>query len=479
MNELKEERKIKSREMTPKEKEEFEKAYKELYPQIYKYLFKIFKNQDEAEEIAQETFAKYYERPDSYNNKAYTLKSFLLLSAKCRAITYLRKNQRRAEIVQERKFELMGKDDGSESYEKRIEHYDQEKAILEALENLRPNYRDAIIEVYIKKKSHKEAAEALGISKTNLKVTIHRAKIKLGEELEKKGFKDYFINFLIIGLIVFGLTCTYNFAIKRLFKIPKAYTYNDNGIAVNFEILEKYKYILDALNIVNDGNIKTQYIPVNRDNQDVLEIYNDDFKLKLFNREIMDFLVRFESDDYTPLKEVNEDTILELDKVLFGDEIREVKTVANIDYKMVNVIVNDEEYRIYIVSNDNKIMKIRNMTQFFVENTVEFDKENVTEIVKEEYGDNIEIKSIELTQTKLNVLIDEGEKEEYHEVESIDKYKDINLAYKNFNFYLVWKISFIENNKNINKENWIFIDVYDGKILKSSTYLEENKKSNS
>ncbi len=80
---------------------------------------------------------------------------------------------------------------------------------------------------------------------------------------------------------------------------------------------------------------------------------------------------------------------------------------------MVNVIVSDEEYRIYTISPENKLMQIRNMTRNFVNNSVELNRDEVSKIVKNEYGEEIEIKSIELTQTKLNVLISEGIKEEY------------------------------------------------------------------
>lgn len=455
------------RPLTAKEKKQFEKAYEEYYIDVRNIALKIVKDMDDAEEITQETFTKYYENPDTYNPE-YTFKSFLMLSAKCRAISFLRQKARRSDIVSEKKYDLMDDVFADKNINKRIEQYDERQIIDEALKNLKESYRDAIVEVFIKRKPYKEAAEALNISETNLKVIVHRAKKKLKEDLEGKGFKEYFINFLVIGLIVFGLTCTYNIARKKLFNLPKNYSYNDNSIAVNAEVLERYKHILGALNIENDGSIITQYVPINRDNQDVLHLYNDKFEMRIFNDEILDFAVNFDNLNYL---EVDEKKVEELDCSLYGDEIKEVKTVANKDYKMINVIISDEEYRIYTLSKENKLMQIRNMEQYFITQNVELNKEDIENIIKNEYGENIEIKSIELTQTKLNVLMTEEDINDYHRAESIDKYKDINLARKNFNFYLVWKVEFVDRINGINKSFKKYIDTFDGTILKDSTRM--------
>lgn len=455
--------------LTEEELKDFAKVYKRYYPMIFKFILKMVEDEDVAEELTQETFVKYYERPELYKDMNYTLKSFLFVCAKTRTITYIRQNNRRREIIKERGFEIMGEDTVLHDFDKNLNAEDEKNALYEAMGKLDEKYKNAIYEIYFNRRSYKEAAEILGVSESNMKILVHRAKEKLGKELKTKGFKEYFINFLVIGLIVFSLTCSYNMAKKKFFESQNSYTYNDKSIKVNAEILDKYTNILDALNIKNDGNIKTQYIPTNKDNQDVLEIYNDNFKLKIFNDEVMDFLVRFNSNEYTVLEEVNESTIAKLDNSLYGDEIREIKTVANIGYRMVNVIVSDEEYRIYIVSNDNKIMKIRNMEQYYKENSIEIDKESVIKIIEDEYGNDIEIKSIELAQTKLNMLLNEGMREEYHSGEFVEDYKNMNLPSKNFNYYLVWKVDI---SYETGKIRYCYVDVYNGEILKVETNME-------
>ena len=445
--------------LTEEELKDFAKVYKRYYPMIFKFILKMVEDEDVAEELTQETFVKYYERPELYKDMNYTLKSFLFVCAKTRTITYIRQNNRRREIIKERGFEIMGEDTVLHDFDKNLNAEDEKNALYEAMGKLDEKYKNAIYEIYFNRRSYKEAAEILGVSESNMKILVHRAKEKLGKELKTKGFKEYFMNFLIIGLIVFSLTCSYNMAKKKFFEFQNSYTYNDKSIKVNAEILDKYTNILDALNIKNDGNIKTQYIPTNKDNQDVLEIYDDKFEVRILNDELLDFVVN----DVSWI-EIDENKVIELDKALYNDEIYETKTVANIGYKMINVIVSDEEYRIYTISPENKLMQIRNMTRNFVNNSVELNRDEISKIVKYEYGEEIEIKSIELTQTKLNVLISEGVKEEYHSGESIENYKNMNLSSKNFNYYLVWKVE-VKKKDHI-KNEIIYIDVYTGKIVK-------------
>ena len=49
--------------------QEFEEVYARYYPQIYKYVFRLCKNADMAEEITQETFFKVFRKIDSYRGE--------------------------------------------------------------------------------------------------------------------------------------------------------------------------------------------------------------------------------------------------------------------------------------------------------------------------------------------------------------------------------------------------------------------------
>lgn len=58
--------------------------------------------------------------------------------------------------------------------------------LLKEIQNLPPQYRMVFNLYFLEDFSHKEIAELLGISESTSKSNLHRAKVKLKEELQKK-----------------------------------------------------------------------------------------------------------------------------------------------------------------------------------------------------------------------------------------------------------------------------------------------------
>ena len=164
--------------LTEEELKDFAKVYKRYYPMIFKFILKMVEDEDVAEELTQETFVKYYERPELYKDMNYTLKSFLFVCAKTRTITYIRQNNRRREIIKERGFEIMGEDTVLHDFDKNLNAEDEKNALYEAMGKLDEKYKNAIYEIYFNRRSYKEAAEILGVSESNMKILVHRAKEK-------------------------------------------------------------------------------------------------------------------------------------------------------------------------------------------------------------------------------------------------------------------------------------------------------------
>ena len=50
--------------------QEFEELYKEHYPQVYKYIYKLCQDEQLAEEITQETFFKVLKKIDTFEGKS-------------------------------------------------------------------------------------------------------------------------------------------------------------------------------------------------------------------------------------------------------------------------------------------------------------------------------------------------------------------------------------------------------------------------
>ena len=66
---------------------------------------------------------------------------------------------------------------------------ERKKQLYEAMEELKPEYQEALYLVYIEDMSYRDTAEVMGRSESQIKNLVHRGKKSLKESLEKNGFE--------------------------------------------------------------------------------------------------------------------------------------------------------------------------------------------------------------------------------------------------------------------------------------------------
>jgi RNA polymerase sigma-70 factor (family 1) len=151
----------------------FHKYFKFLVASAYLYI----KDEQEAKDIVQDLLFEFW------NKKLYLklegdIKGYLYRSVQNKCINYYRKKQiekqRSISFVQE----LHGQtDEDFSQIEKELEELEF------ALEDLPPQRKEALKQVYIEEKKYQEAADAMGISlntlKTHLKIGIKNLREKL------------------------------------------------------------------------------------------------------------------------------------------------------------------------------------------------------------------------------------------------------------------------------------------------------------
>ena len=154
-------------------------AYAELVDRyknaVYHHCFAIVRNEDVAEDIAQEAFISAYYNIHKYN-PTYRLATWLFKIATNKALNYLKRAAREVAADDETIARIAGTSSGP--------HIDAERVELrDAVDRLRPRYRVAISLYYWQGLSYQEIAAVMGAPLGSVKVWMARAKAALRKEL--------------------------------------------------------------------------------------------------------------------------------------------------------------------------------------------------------------------------------------------------------------------------------------------------------
>ena len=161
--------------------EQFERLYKEYYPRVYAFLFKLCHDREMTEEMTQDTFYELYKSLHKYNGSC-KLFTFIASIAKNVYYKYIRK--KKIEFIDiESVRELQDLNDTPE--EACLRSFKSEK-IRRVINKLPQNYRDVVILRVYADLTFPDIAGVMGISTSSAKVIFHRAKKILSEELFDK-----------------------------------------------------------------------------------------------------------------------------------------------------------------------------------------------------------------------------------------------------------------------------------------------------
>ena len=158
--------------------QEFEELYKVHYPQVYKYILKLCQDEILAEEITQETFFKVLKSADSFKGQC-KFSVWMCQIAKNTFYSYLKKNKRLADFP----IEALGIEQ-EERLESMVADKDMALKIHEILHLIEEPYREVFWMRTFGELSFAEIADIHKKSESWARVTYHRAKMKIKEELK-------------------------------------------------------------------------------------------------------------------------------------------------------------------------------------------------------------------------------------------------------------------------------------------------------
>ena len=173
-------------------------AFAELLDQnstpIYRLALKMVGNVQDAEDILQETFIKAYNNIDKFEGRS-KISTWLYRIAVNQSLMTIRK-RKRDDFKLEPEIEIQNGDvlprqivDWCCLPEKELMSSETRSHIEEAIKTLSETNRAAFLLRDVEGLNTREAAEALDISESALKVRLMRARLQLREELT-----DYFVN---------------------------------------------------------------------------------------------------------------------------------------------------------------------------------------------------------------------------------------------------------------------------------------------
>ncbi len=150
---------------------------------VYTLALKLMKKAEEAEEIAQDTFVKAYQKIDSYEGKS-KFSTWLYSITYNACVSELRKRRIDFKSLDDRQIS----DDDEQKmhdYYRETRKEDQEKYLNLALEKLQEDDQVLVTLYYFENQSMDEISVMTGLTVSNIKVKIHRARKRMYQLLHE------------------------------------------------------------------------------------------------------------------------------------------------------------------------------------------------------------------------------------------------------------------------------------------------------
>ena len=160
-------------------KDYFEKLYNEIFPVVIKVSYHITKDMDAAQDVCQDAFIKLYHRVETFQS-VEDAKYWLIRVVKNLSFNYLEH-----EKVKNRAFDKLrhAPSSSDDTGEKELLKKEAVEKVNQALDQLPENLKAPLVLREFGGMNYKEIGAALGISESNVKIRIFRAREALGKLL--------------------------------------------------------------------------------------------------------------------------------------------------------------------------------------------------------------------------------------------------------------------------------------------------------
>jgi RNA polymerase sigma-70 factor (ECF subfamily) len=159
-------------------------VFDRLAPSVYGSALRVLGDGSAAQDVVQDVFVELWSRPGRYDPAAGTLRTYLIVLARHRAVDLVRSEQRRT-ARQERQFRL-APEGPDESACDEVVAAETAAAVRAAVQALPASQRQVVELAYFEGLTCREVARAVGIPEGTAKSRLRLAMAKLGTVLDRQ-----------------------------------------------------------------------------------------------------------------------------------------------------------------------------------------------------------------------------------------------------------------------------------------------------
>ena len=160
----------------------FEEIINEYRSGLTFFINRYVHNVDVAEDLAADVFAYLIFKPQKYNFKV-TLKTYLYMMGRSRALDWLRKESKRRQIPLESLYSESSRDELT--LEEAVIKSEEKRKLYKSLDKLPDNYKTALHLVYFEGLKYEEVGKVMNLNKKQVENIVYRAKKALKNLLEE------------------------------------------------------------------------------------------------------------------------------------------------------------------------------------------------------------------------------------------------------------------------------------------------------
>ena len=158
----------------------FEKLFNNYSKLVYGYCYKILKDQEKAEDVAQETWMKVIRYAENYKGQSQ-FTAWLMTVTRNTCFNYIRANKRFVALEDES--QVVEEDVSADMFGKLVDKQNMSQ-VREKMMELPDNQRSALVLFAIEDMSYDEIADEMNLTVSSVKSLIFRARKNLETSLE-------------------------------------------------------------------------------------------------------------------------------------------------------------------------------------------------------------------------------------------------------------------------------------------------------
>lgn len=168
----------------------FKKIYNQYADDVFKRIYKLVKNQQDAEDIMQETWFAVAGNMEFYREKDDdSIRAYILRIAKYRSITFYHEKEKEKKRQYDAELEDLA-DGNDENLLFNLCAKMDVAVICECIDSLDEIYSDVLNYFYLHDHSVKEISKLLKLKEVTVRARINRGRIKLLQMLEGRNLND-------------------------------------------------------------------------------------------------------------------------------------------------------------------------------------------------------------------------------------------------------------------------------------------------